>query len=127
MMQSLFDMIFGTANTTNNLTSPAVEQAANTAFNQAYAQHQAGLQNSYAAQQAMQMGHNAGLAQQFSAQQYNALLGQPQGYRQQTLLSNWVFNGRPCRDAREFADHMWPEDCAEKTFFVLKHAGKDPK
>lgn len=124
-MTSLFDMIFGTANTTNNLTSPATQQAVNTAFTQAYTQYQAGLQNSPAAQQAMLMGQNAGLAQQFSAQQYNALLGQPQGYRQQTPLSNWVFNGRACRDAREFADLMWPEDSAEKTFFILKHAGKD--
>jgi hypothetical protein len=116
-MQSLFDMIFGTANTTNNLTSPATQQAANTAFNQAYAQYQAGAI----------AGANAGLGQQMAAQQYNNLLGRPtHGYAaQQALISNWVFNGRACRDAREFADLMWPEDCSEKTFFILKHAGKD--
>ena len=114
-MQSLFDMIFGTANTTNNLTSPATQQAANTAFNQAYAQHQAGLQNSNA-------------AQQMASQQYNSLLGQYQaGYGAQQALrySDWVFAGRPCRDAQEFANLVWPDDSPEKTFFLLKHAGKD--
>lgn len=118
-MQSLFDAVFGTANTTNNLTSPATQQAANTAFNQAYAQYQAGAM----------AGSNAGLGQQMAAQQYNSLLGQPRyGWAaQQAVRTDWVFAGRACSDAREFADLVWPEDCSEKTFFILKHAGKDNK
>lgn len=109
-MQSLFDSIFGTANTTNNLTSPATQQAVNTAFNQAYAQYQ-----------------GSGLGQQMSAQQYNNLLGRPtHGYAaQQAIRADWVFAGRPCRDAQEFANLVWPDDSPEKTFFLLKHAGKD--
>jgi len=119
-MQSLYNMIFGQANT-NNTTSPAGQQAANTAFTQAYAQYQGqGLMN------ASQAGVNAGLAQQMSAQQYNSLLGLPQGgYAQQhNPKPDWVFAGTPCRDAEDFADRMWPEACAEKTMFVLKWAGR---
>lgn len=112
-MQSLFEMIFGTANTTNNITSPATQQALNQAFTQGYSAYQ----------QAGQYGANAGLANQLAQQQYSQVLGQ-YAQQQNNPRPDWVFAGTPCRDAVEFADRMWPEDCAEKTFFVLKYAGK---
>jgi len=116
-MQSLYNMIFGQVNASSNLTSPAAQQSANTAFTQAYSAYQQGAI----------AGSNAGLAQQMSAQQYNNhLLGLPHGgYAQQhNPRPDWVFAGTPCRNAEEFADRMWPEACAEKTMFVLKWAGR---
>jgi hypothetical protein len=114
-MQSLYEMIFGTANTTNNLTSPATQQAVQQAFTSGYSAYQQ-------ARTAGQFGSNAGLANQMAQQQYNSLLGQ--AAQQYNPRPDWVFAGTPCRDAVDFADRMWPEDCAEKTFFVLKYAGK---
>jgi len=32
---------------------------------------------------------------------------------------NWVFNGKPM-SIGEFAAAIWPEDCADKSFFLLK-------
>ena len=32
---------------------------------------------------------------------------------------NWVFNGEPM-SIGEFAAAIWPEDCADKSFFLLK-------
>lgn len=115
-MQSLYEMIFGQANTSNNITSPATQQAVNQAFTSGYSAYQQ-------AQSAGQYGTNAGLANQMAQQQYNSLLGQ---YAQQQYnpRPDWVFAGTPCRDAEDFANRMWPEDCAEKTFFILKYAGR---
>ena len=112
-MQSLYEMIFGTADTNNNITSPATQQAVNQAFTQGYSAYQ----------QAGQFGATAGLANQMAQQQYSQALGQ-YAQSQHNPRPDWVFAGTPCKDATEFADRMWPEDCAEKTFFVLKYAGK---
>jgi hypothetical protein len=32
----------------------------------------------------------------------------------------WMFDGDYCT-ITEFADRMWPQDCKEKTFFLLKY------
>lgn len=37
----------------------------------------------------------------------------------------WVFAGRPC-SVTEFADFIWPEECADKTHFILKWEGRTP-
>lgn len=74
-----------------------LSQQANQAFNNAYAQYNnqiAGL----------------GLTQQ---QMYN-----------QAMMQNkpqWVFDGVVCNGPREMADVIWPNDCAEKTHFLLKY------
>lgn len=119
-MNTLLGSLIG-QQTAAAITSPQAQQAVNTAFTQAYTQYQGqGLMN------ASQASANAGLAQQMSTQQYNSLLGLPQGgYAQQhNPKPDWVFAGTPCRNAEEFADRMWPEACAEKTMFVLKWAGR---
>jgi len=35
----------------------------------------------------------------------------------------WVFAGKPCT-VYQFADLCWPEDCVEKTHFILKWEGR---
>ena len=80
-----------------------LSQQANQAFNTAYNSYQQG-----------QLGQS-GLAA--AAQQYNNQLWRTQE------PSPWVFNGKPC-SVKAFADEVWPEDCKEKTFFLLKHAGE---
>lgn len=37
--------------------------------------------------------------------------------------SQWMFNGKYC-DLQSFADSIWPDECAQKTFFLLKYAGE---
>lgn len=34
----------------------------------------------------------------------------------------WMFDGEYCT-ITEFAEKMWPSDCKEKTFFLLKYTG----
>lgn len=68
-----------------------------------------GSQQGYATQ-------NPWAQQNMTAQQYNQTL---QGIYQQRK-PDWVFNG-VTYSARDFADAVWPDDCAEKTAFVLKY------
>ena len=77
-------------------------------------------QNWYQQSQASQVAANTYQAQ------INAMLGQQfnQAYKQYNPRPDWVFAGRPCRDALEFAHLLWPEDCAEKTAFVLRWQGR---
>lgn len=70
-------------------------QQANQAFNHAYSQYSG------------QMG------QSLMQQQYNQSLMQQQ--------TRWMFNGVVCSGPREMADIIWPNDCAEKTHFLLKY------
>ena len=76
-------------------------QQAHNQFNSAY--------NAYA-QQSMN--------QQYAAQQHIANLGR-------TLHSQWteqryMIDGK-YMSLKEFTDFIWPEDCPDKTFFILKH------
>jgi hypothetical protein len=34
----------------------------------------------------------------------------------------WMFDGEYCT-INQFADKMWPNDCKEKTFFLIKYTG----
>lgn len=65
-----------------------------------------GLQNQYSSQNSMAM-----------AQQQHAWAQQIMGAQQKP---QWVFNGITCNSAREMADIIWENDCAEKTWFILK-------
>ena len=79
--------------------------------------------NWYQQSQAAQVAAQA--ANTYQAQ-INAMLGQQfnHTYRGYSPKPDWVFAGTPCRDALEFAHRMWPEDCAEKTAFVLRWQGR---
>jgi hypothetical protein len=37
--------------------------------------------------------------------------------------SQWMFNGKYC-DLQSFANEVWPEECEQKTFFLLKYTGE---
>jgi len=74
---------------------------ANNQFNTAY--------NAYA-QQSMN--------QQYAAQQYAA--AQQRAFNNDWQERRWSIDGK-YMNLQEFVDYIWPEDCAEKTFFVLKH------
>lgn len=53
-------------------------------------------------------------SQQYQQAQYNRMMMQAQ---QKPM---WVFNGVQCNSAREMADIIYPNDCPEKTHFLLK-------
>jgi hypothetical protein len=50
--------------------------------------------------------------------------GQPARANVQLFPPVWVFAGRPCT-VDQFADMIWPEECAEKTHFRLKWSGRE--
>lgn len=62
---------------------------------------------------AQQNGHWAqGAAAQQHLMSIHARNNQP--------LPRWIFNGQPM-DFDEFVEAVFPEDCPQKTFFVLKY------
>jgi len=87
------------------------------------AQNQAqGMNLSQLAQQAHnQFGsaYNA-YAQQSMHPQYAAQQQQRQFNAAAWPEQRWMIDGR-YMTLQQFVDFMWPEDCAEKTFFLLKH------
>lgn len=56
--------------------------------------------------------------QQYAAQQYAA--AQQRAFNQVWTERRWQIDGR-YMTLTDFVDYIWPEDCAEKTFFILKH------
>lgn len=52
-------------------------------------------------------------AQQQALQAFNQMAARQQ--------HNWVIDGRTMT-MDEFANEIWPEECAEKTFFYLKYS-----
>ena len=76
-------------------------------------QQQAALQAQYGtlAQQAQQ----AAMAQQA----YGGLMSQGGYQGTQWQAPKWMFNGTMC-SIIDFANQIWPEDCADKTHFILK-------
>jgi len=112
MTNSLWSSLFGSAGSTQ--LNPAQQQQLNQQFNQAYSQlAQQSAQQSYQiynqyAQQAMN--------QQYAAQQHRAY----NMARDQWIDQRYMIDGK-YMSLQEFVDFIWPEDCPEKTFFVLKH------
>jgi len=112
-MQSLYDMIFGQANTPNSFTSPAAQQAVNQAFTQGYSAYQQ-------AQSAGQFGSNAGLANQMAQQQYNLALGQ---YAQSQQKPEWMIAGVGM-SFEKFVDTLCPDpEDPMRTLLILKYSG----
>jgi len=76
--------------------------------------------NQSAFQRAQQYGQYGGqMGQSLAQQQYNQQL-----YNQAMMMKNrtrWMFDGVECSGPREMADIIWPNDCAEKTHFLLKY------
>lgn len=71
-----------------------------------------------------QMAMNAS-QQQYSPQQLAAMQQQAsQVANMWQQRRNWMINGS-LMSMDEFANEMWPEECAEKTFFYLKYSGKE--
>jgi hypothetical protein len=105
-MNSLYNAIFGQAGLTNNLTSPATQQAVNQAFSGAYQQYaQNQLAGQYSQQQAQQL--------------YNSALSQQLGrYRQE-----WMIAGK-AMDFTEFVDTLCPDpEDPMRTLLILKYSG----
>lgn len=104
-MQSLYEMIFGQATTTNNISSPLAQQAMNQAFNQGYQQYGQGL----AAQSQSQLAQ----------QQYNQTLTAGLG----RYNKEWMIAGR-AMDFAEFVDTLCPDpDDPMRTLLILKYSG----
>lgn len=59
--------------------------------------------------------------QQYSAQQAQQAQAFAQYAQQQIERRDWRINGQDMT-LREFADTLWPEDCADKTMFFLKYS-----
>ena len=105
----MFSSLFGSspaqlANNPSSQASMSIGQLAGLAsaqFNQAYSQY---------AQQ--------GMNQQLAAQQYSA--AQQRIFNQSWTDERWMIDGK-YMSLQEFVDFIWPEDCPDKTFFVLKH------
>lgn len=93
------------------------------------------LANSPFSQNSLSIGQLAGLAhnqfgsaynsyaqqsmnQQYAAQQYAA--AQQRAWNASWQEQRWKIDGR-YMSIQDFVDYIWPEDCAEKTFFLLKH------
>lgn len=109
-MQSLYEMIFGQATTTNNITSPMAQQAMNQAFNQGYQQYQ---QNQLAAQSQSQLAQ----------QQYNQALGQYQQNWATPQPTEWMINGR-AMSFTEFVDTLCPDpEDPMRSLLILKYSG----
>lgn len=92
------------ANNPHSQASMSVGQLAGMAqqqFNNAY--------NAYAQQ---------GMNQQMAAQQYAA--AQQRAFNQVWTERRWQIDGQ-FMTLTQFVDYIWPEDCPEKTFFILKH------
>ena len=99
MFQSLFGNLGHSIATSQQLTANQAQQ---------YPAH-------YYAQQASQL---QAMAQQ-QAQQGLGMSGSlQQGVYQ---MPRWMFNG-VVLSILDFANEIWPEDCAEKTHFVLKYS-----
>lgn len=67
-------------------------------------------QSNHSAQYGSQSAMNQSLVQQ-----------QLRQYSQMRNQTKWMFDGIPCSGPREMADIIWPNDCAEKTHFLLKY------
>jgi hypothetical protein len=83
----------------------------------------------------MQANHTQAMALQQLSQQaqnqfgnaYNAYAQQGLAAQQQSQFNaaawpeqRWMIDGK-YMSLHQFVDFMWPEDCADKTFFLLKH------
>ena len=84
---------------------------------QAFAAHQSGYATN---PQQLQNAYPNGLSQAQSAQQAQQMFNQMASRQNK----RWVFNGESLT-FKEFADRIWPEECAEKTHFYLKYSGED--
>ena len=59
-----------------------------------------------------------GMTQQLATQQYS--MAQKKQFNQDWVERRYMIDGK-YMSLREFVDFIWPEDCPDKTFFVLKH------
>jgi predicted exporter len=62
--------------------------------------------------------------QQQSQQQSQQAAALAQQYNKTYKQHQYMIDGR-FMDIREFVDEIWPEDCPEKTWFVLKYSKGD--
>jgi hypothetical protein len=63
--------------------------------------------------QGMLNGYNSQQAQNMLAQQYNQAMMKPK--------PKWVIDGKEFNSVRDVANELYPTDCPEKTFFILKY------
>ena len=87
------------------------------------------IMGSWPNQTAAQQGPSTGLLGSSSQQvqaAYNNALSQAASTQQAMMMRNrdwhrWMYDG-VSMGTEEFANCVWPDDCAEKTMFLLKHS-----